>query len=245
MEYVTITVIGSGDASSSGGRLASAYLLQSSSMGILVDCGPTTLLGLKKSQLPVSFIDCIMVTHFHGDHFGGIPFLLLDARQQKRTKALTLVTPPGGEEKIRNLCELMYPGTDLLEGFPVHFQEYDRRVMEFGEKIKVEAFPVEHKKETQPHGLRIAMGEKVIAFSGDSGWSENLLKLSANSDLFFCECTMFDHTMQGHLSYKELLLLNKKITCKRILLTHLGEEILSKLDMVRLGTTIDGMVIRI
>src|SRR5882724_4786828 len=73
-----VTVLGSGDAFGSGGRLNSAYLVESPGATFMVDCGTTVLQGLKRSGVDPARIDFICLSHLHGDHFGGVPFLFMD-----------------------------------------------------------------------------------------------------------------------------------------------------------------------
>ena len=75
---VEILFIGTGDAFGSGGRRNSAILVRADGRTLLLDCGPTTLAGLKQLGVDPSEIDAIAISHFHGDHAAGVPFLMLD-----------------------------------------------------------------------------------------------------------------------------------------------------------------------
>ena len=75
---VTVTVIGCGDAFSSEGNGATCFFVSAPHCNVLIDCGATALAGLKKNGLSADDVDVVVLTHFHGDHFGGMPFFLLD-----------------------------------------------------------------------------------------------------------------------------------------------------------------------
>lgn len=94
---VTVTFAGSGDAFGSGGRYqACIYLQAPGSPGpVLVDCGTTSLSALKRLGLDPGEIAAVFVSHLHGDHSGGLPFLILDGQFSRRTKPLTIAGPPG------------------------------------------------------------------------------------------------------------------------------------------------------
>ena len=79
----TVTFAGSGDAFSNGGR------------HVLLDCGATSLSALKRLGLDPGEIAAVFVSHLHGDHFGGLPFLILDGQFSRRVRPLAVVGPPG------------------------------------------------------------------------------------------------------------------------------------------------------
>src|SRR5512143_413212 len=104
-----VVFLGTGDAFSAGGRYQAAYLVQSAGSSLLLDCGPGTLGSLKRHDLPAAPIDTIILSHFHGDHFAGLPFLFLQYTYvEPRVKPLKLVGPPKVEERVMRLYEAMY-----------------------------------------------------------------------------------------------------------------------------------------
>src|SRR6185369_48202 len=104
---VQVTVLGGGDAFCSGANLNAAYLVESAQSTFLVDCGPTVLYALKKQGIDTARIDFVIVSHLHGDHFGGIPFLLLEYMYERpRTRPLVVLGPPGIEDRVRSAFRL-------------------------------------------------------------------------------------------------------------------------------------------
>ena len=71
-------ILGCGDAFGSGGRNQSGYLVEANDRLFLLDCGPTTLLAMKRAGIDPGRLDAILVSHLHGDHFGGIPFFFIE-----------------------------------------------------------------------------------------------------------------------------------------------------------------------
>jgi ribonuclease BN (tRNA processing enzyme) len=97
-----LTIAGSGDAFGSGGRLNTCFWLETAKGMLLVDCGASALPALKACKLDPNKIDAVVLSHLHGDHFGGLPFLLLDAQfLSRREKPLLIAGPPGGRDSIR------------------------------------------------------------------------------------------------------------------------------------------------
>ena len=89
-------ILGCGDAFGSGGRNQSGYLIEANDRLFLLDCGPTTLLAMKRAGFDPGRLDAILVSHLHGDHFGGIPFFFIEYLYRKpRFDTLTIAGPPG------------------------------------------------------------------------------------------------------------------------------------------------------
>src|SRR5271166_2102548 len=96
-----LTIIGCSDAFNSGGRYHSCYLLDTSKGRLMIDCGANSPLGLKRLGIPFSSVDTVVISHCHGDHFGGLPFLLLDKMFIERdAKPLQILGPPGIESRV-------------------------------------------------------------------------------------------------------------------------------------------------
>src|ERR1041384_3872268 len=101
-----LTVVGSGDAFGSGGRFNTCFHLATGERTVLIDCGATSLVALKAHGMDPNTIDAIVLSHLHGDHFGGIPFLMLDGQYlARRERPLLLAGPPGSAVRIPALME--------------------------------------------------------------------------------------------------------------------------------------------
>ena len=91
MSEVKVRFLGSGDAFGSGGRLQACIHVEAGAMDFLLDCGASALCAMKRLGVPPSSVEAIILTHLHGDHFGGIPFFLLEAQLvSKREKPLVI-----------------------------------------------------------------------------------------------------------------------------------------------------------
>lgn len=242
MEEITVTVVGCGDAFASGKHLHTCFHIEMPRSGLLLDCGATAYYGLKKREIDIGGIDTVVISHFHGDHYGGLPFLLLDAAIHRRDAPLTIVSPPTGKERISRLLEQLYPGSDVLNKLNLSFKTYIPNVVESNGWM-VEALPVVHTPETLPHGVRIKAGNKVISYSGDTAWTPALIELADGADLFICECNFFDSAVEGHLNYKTFRAHDSELRYKRLILTHLGSEMLANLGRVEHPYATDGLKI--
>ena len=243
METISLKVIGCGDAFGSGGQINTCFYVKGSRVELLIDCGATTLPALKKYGINTKQIDLIILSHFHGDHYGGLPFLLLDLDAYGQEKPLTIVSPPGCRERLKTLLNLLYPGSALLEKLTVDFIDYYPYKTVNSHHVTVNAFPVIHTPEALPHGFRINIQGMVISYSGDTGWTDTLIDLAADADLFICECNFFSKQMKGHMNYGVLNQNLHRLKAKKILLTHFGDEMLNNLGQVELDYAREGQII--
>lgn len=242
---VQVTVLGSGDAFGSGGRLNSAYLVQAPGATFLIDCGTTVLQGLKRSGINPAEIDFVCLSHLHGDHFGGVPFLFMDfLYDSRRDRPLTIYGPPGTEARVNALFAALYSrqATEPMP-FPVAFVELNPSGRTVVQGVGVEAFAVPHVTELVCYGLRFAVAGRTIAYSGDTGWTDDLVERTRDVDLFICECSTFETRLDIHIAYPEIAAKAASLRCKRLLLSHLGSEPLRRRSEISLELAEDGMVI--
>jgi ribonuclease BN (tRNA processing enzyme) len=245
-----LTILGTGDAFASHGRFQSGYIIDSPGYRILMEVGPTSLCAMKRMDFKPADIDMVLISHLHGDHFGGMPFLLLDyLYESPRRKPLTIVGPPHLEERTWRLFRIMFPGTkpDLQR----LLSKLKFVVVEPGSNVKIgpvriRAMRTPHMKRDFSLAYRIEMGGKSLAFSGDSGWTEELLPFVAGADLFLCECTYFESTqLDFHMNYPQLDANRARFDVGRMILTHVGREVLEHNGDVKLEMAHDGMRIKV
>jgi ribonuclease BN (tRNA processing enzyme) len=146
-----VQCLGSGDAFGSGGRLNTCFYIKTTGQEILLDCGASTLGALKKEGMSAHQIDMILITHLHGDHFGGLPFILCEITALKaRKKRLTIVGPPGLREKTLMVLQSFYPGVEVDDRL-VNFVTYEaKQTLRLGD-VLVTPYQVIHSPESNPH----------------------------------------------------------------------------------------------
>lgn len=243
MGQVKFKVIGSGDAFACKGKFNTCFYVSTTQSNFLIDCGATSLVALHQNGISTDDIDTIIITHFHGDHYGGIPFILLDARILKsREKPLTIISPPGCKKRLTTLIEALYPQTsDLLWKLNVDFIEYKEGKVINVNNIEIEAFPVIHSEPALPHAVRIKVEDKIIAYSGDTEWTDSLISVADGADLFIIECNFFDSKVGGHLDYSTILEHESDLKCSRLMLTHMGDEMFDNLSNIHHTWLEDGL----
>jgi ribonuclease BN (tRNA processing enzyme) len=242
-----VVFVGTSDAFGAGGRRQSAIFVRGPSGGVLLDCGTTTASGLNELKIERDEIDTIVVSHFHGDHFGGLPLLLLAALyEDQRKHALRIAGPPGIESRVRNLARAMGHPIEARDwSFPIHFEDLpEGRELELG-PARVHSFETNHSPDSVPHGLILDTGSERIAYSGDTGWFDELPGIVAGSDLFISECTNHVQSFEYHLSHEILSERKSQFDCGRIILTHLGSQMSERRGMCEFETADDGLIINI
>lgn len=236
---VTVRVLGSGDPVASGGRLQSGTLVDDGQGLFLLDCGATVVAALAGSGVDPAAVELVLVSHLHGDHIAGLPFLLLArwfaARRGEAAGELTVAGPTGTEPRLAAMLELFgyTPLAELRAAAPVRFVALEAgRETALGPRA-VTAFDVVHFPDTEPTALRVATAGRVIAYSGDTGWTDALVEAADGADLFLCMCHTYDRAAPTHMSYRALMAQRARLRCRRLLLTHLGHDLLAHVDAVR------------
>lgn len=238
-------ILGCGDAFGSGGRNQSGYLVEAEEKLFLLDCGPTTLLAMKRAGFDPRRLDAIFLSHLHGDHFGGLPFFFIEFLYlQPKPEPLTIAGPPGTEAKVRALFQTMYGGaSEDKEIPPVRFVILEPDIPATVNGITVTPFRVPHQSDAISLALKVRYAGKEILFSGDSLWTDRFIEQSASVDLYLCECSFYREQPGMHVNYQTLAANLSHLTCKRILLTHLGEEMLAHRNELAVPVADDGMVL--
>lgn len=240
-----VRVLGCGDAFSSGGRLQTAFLLEIGAHRVLMDCGATTLAACWQAGIDPTEVDLILISHLHGDHFGGLAFFLLDQHfRAKRSRPLIIAGPAGIGERLKLLLAACFPGVDGTFRFPLILEELDpdAPARPLG-PVEVGAAAVDHPSGAPSLGLRIDGAGRRLAYSGDTGWTDRLIELTRGADLFICECYAYEPGLDNHMNYRTLSENRARLASKRIVLTHLNADMLARRAGLELETLDDGMIL--
>lgn len=239
-----VQFVGCGDAFGSGGRFNTCFHVETPGGNFLIDCGASSLISMKKLGIDRNAIDLIVLTHFHPDHFGGVPFFILDAQLvARRTRPLTIAGPPGLPDWYDRLFAASFPGDRKLP-FELIFREVEIGAPNRVQSVAIIPFHVRHDDKAGPClAYRIELHGKVICYSGDTEWTDALLDAARGADLFICECYMFEKIVRAHLSLSTLRDKLPAIGAKRIILTHMGEDMLSRAPEIELEMATDGKIV--
>ena len=160
-------------------------------------------------------------------NFGGIPFLVLDQQFAHRERPLWIAGPGSVAERVNLGMEVFFPGsTRVQRSFECRFSELRDRERTALRGASVTGFEVVHASGAPAYGLRLECGGTTIAYSGDTAWTDALVDLARGADLFICEAYTLEKQIRYHLSYAALAQHRHLLECRRVVLTHLGPDIL-------------------
>lgn len=245
-----VTIVGSGDAFGSGGRAHTCIRVDAGATSAIVDFGASSILAWKALGLEFDRIETVVISHLHGDHFGGLPFLLLDCQfGERRSKPLGLVGPPGLRQRLDAAFDTLFPGVRKL-GWSFDWQVEEIRPGTPYERngIRVETFEVVHDCASCATGVRMGDGSKIFAFSGDTTWTEALYEIAADADLFLTECFSGDRPVPNHMDWPTLRSRLAGFSARRIVVTHMSKSALARrAEMEQAGLVLahDGLCIEL
>jgi ribonuclease BN (tRNA processing enzyme) len=227
-----LTVVGCGDAFGSGGRSNTCFYLETAKATLLVDCGASAPVALKALGLDHGRVDGIVLSHLHGDHFGGLPFLLLDAQfLSRRERPLTIAGPPGTRARLDALLEVFFPGAcENRWRFAWQVVEIPLRTATDVLGHAVWTAEVVHHSGAPSTALRLSDGERLFAYSGDTEWTDALIPIADGADLFMVECYGFSGRISGHLTWEVLAPRLAELRARRIMLTHMNPTMLARVE---------------
>jgi ribonuclease BN (tRNA processing enzyme) len=243
-----LTFIGCGDAFGSGGRLNTCFHVRAARTSFLIDCGASVLIGLNRLGIDRGAIDTILLTHFHADHAGGVPFFMLDAQfNTRRTRPLTIAGPPGLRDWYLQAMETGYAGSSkTVRKFELNLVEFEPGERRSLGELAVQPARVRHAPVDGPFlAYRITVEGKTVAFSGDTEWVESLVEIGGDADLFICECYSYDKKVPFHIDYMTLKRQLARIKPKRLILTHMSEAMLKRADALDGEFAADGVTIKL
>ena len=239
--------VGCGDALGSGGRSNTCFHVTGAHVNFLIDCGASSLPALKRLGIALDEIELILITHFHGDHFAGLPFLLLDAQFSRRTRPLVIAGPEGIEMRLAAVMEALFEhSSKTRQRFELSVVPLQPELAHRFGAVEVTPFSVVHGESGGPFlAYRIAAEGRVIAYSADTEWTKTLIPLARDADLFIAESYYYDKIVKNHLSLKTLEAHLDEIGPKRLILTHMSDDMLGRLDRLDHTAAHDGMIVEL
>jgi ribonuclease BN (tRNA processing enzyme) len=243
----TVTFVGSGDSFGAGGRFQTCILVDAPGIRFAVDFGTSSLIALNQLGIDHNTIDAIVLTHLHGDHCGGVPFMLMDAMLgARRQRPLTIAGPPETQSRLGVIQEALFPGSVVMAPkFPLQYVEMKSLRSNAVLSLEVTPYPAHHTEQTNPTSLRIRCGDKIVCYTGDSSWTAHMPVMAKDADLLILESYFYEKPIRFHLNYPDIKQHWGELKAKRAILTHMSREMLPMAGKVPEECAHDGLVVHI
>jgi ribonuclease BN (tRNA processing enzyme) len=240
-----VTFAGSGDAFGSGGRYQACIHVRGPGSGpVLLDCGATSLSALKSLGLDPGEIAAVFISHLHGDHFGGLPFLILDGQFSRRTRPLAIAGPPGTGRRLDEAMECLFPGSSKVpRRFGIEVTELGPGTARTVCGAEIRAWAGDHPSGAPALLLRLEVAGKVIAYTGDTAWTGAVADAAAGADLLIAEAYYQDKNVPYHLRLADLHAHRDQLTARRTIITHMSADMLGRQHDAPYEPARDGLVI--
>jgi ribonuclease BN (tRNA processing enzyme) len=156
---------------------------------------------------------------------------------------LIIAGPRGTVERLRQATDALFPGIwTYPKRFAVDFLE-----LEDGQPLDVAGasvtpFTVIHDSGATAFALRVSCHGCTVAYSGDTAWTDRLFDAARDADLFFCEATTFETPIPNHLTYRTVVDNCRRFNARRVVLTHLGPDVLAERENLTLEVAEDGQL---
>lgn len=217
-----LTFLGSGNAFASEGRYWSSFLADGK---YLFDAPPTLLPHLKRLKIPPTDLEVIFLTHFHADHFAGLPFLILEhVYLTQRRDDLFIVGPPGVEKRMEDFANQCYENITREAGYRRRYIEATPGLEQQAGPLRFRALPMNHKAHgTQAMGYRVEIGGKTLAYTGDTMFCEEIIELAEGADVLVMDCTYTSGSGPEHMGLDDAKAIRARLSPHTtIILTHLN-----------------------
>lgn len=223
-----LTVLGSGSSVPHPSRTSSAYWLGTEKGSLMLDCAPSALFRAAQEKLDWPNLDAIWISHFHLDHFGGLPPMLFSMKYapqtQFRKKPLRIFGPRG----LTNLLERINDSNSYRlfdQPFPLEIIEVEPFEDFYPiDGIKAVTLKTPHTEESMAITL-IDSSENKITFTSDTGFSTAISAFAYSADLFILECSFVkSKPTNSHLEISEAMHLIRHAKPQKAMLTHFYPE---------------------
>ena len=214
--------IGVGDAFD-GKHTNTSLFVKIKDRSLLFDCGFNSAHSFFQLVPSALDLDILWISHFHGDHYFGIPMLLGSFFSSERKEPLIICGPVGIEDKVRTLTTLAYPNLLSKLSFELKFYEFSPESVKNILGVTISSFGTDH-FESAGASLAVRIDYETFSFfyAGDGAVSsENLAQISG-VDLAVFEAYNLDIAENGHSSVKQCLDFSIKAKIKQVALVHLN-----------------------
>ena len=243
-----IQFLGTGNAFNTDGRGTQSVLFAPGSASpFLVDLGPTSVQAMVRFDVDWRKIDRLFLTHLHGDHTAGWPFLLLNmVVLDRRTRPFDVYGPEGTRAALEGLGEICFRDVLERQSFDIRYHELpvaEQMDVQGRQGMQFDVLPMEHHPTSV--GYRFHVDGCTIGVTGDTGWCDSLEQVAEGCDVLIAECTSVQAETKTHLCLDEIRAGRERLGQGQILLIHLSDAVAEELardPAPNLLAAYDGMI---
>ena len=224
MSELDLRFIGTGNAFAPGGLCWNGFLVEGK---YLFEAPPHALQALNKMGQDPNALEAVVISHHHGDHFLGLPFLILHWKYKKRTRPVRVVGPPGTREFATDIGLKVYPG--LFDStFEIEWEELRGNESARIAGLSLQAVEVQHDTRLSGSlGFLAGLAGRTFAYTGDSALCDAVLDLGRRSEVLISECASVAETIDVHMNLRDDIPRVRAAMnpASRLFLTHLGSGV--------------------
>ncbi len=217
-----VTIVGSGTSAPQPQTPSSGILVETPSIGILLDCGQGVIRELMQIRDPRG-LDAILVGHLHADHYIDLVSLRYMLPWADFTgRRIPVLLPPGGRQRMWELASAISERVGFFD-HALAVTDYDpAAILTIGD-LTIEFLPGRHYIPSWGFAIRDQSG-RLVVISGDTGPNEALVEAARGADLLIIEATLLDAAeddpVRGHLTIDEALDMGERAGAGRTVLVH-------------------------
>lgn len=203
-------------------------LLVEGEQRLLLDCGPTVPWALWRMLPDPDALDALYVSHFHGDHLFGVPFLLMRWQTDGRTRPFTVFGQKGTLDRVEQVSRLAYRSLWDNLGFSIGFREVEPAVPVTWEGWTLRTAESQHAQRNL--ALRLEAGGVALCYSGDGAPTPETRALYRGCDVLVHECYVETDPPEHHAALPQVLKLARDVGARAVALVHLSRELAGRID---------------
>jgi ribonuclease BN (tRNA processing enzyme) len=224
MHDLRLTFVGSGNAFSDGGLCCNGFLLDDR---VLFEAPPQLLGSLANVGVDANTIESVVISHHHGDHFLGFPFLLLYWRWKGRTAPVSVVGPVGTEALAKDIAEKVFPGV-LDAPYEIEWREMAPGDKHCVRGLELRSVQVDHDDMlSSTLGYACRWNGRRFAYTGDTRLCDGVYDLARDVELLISECASREAQIPIHMNLRDDM---PKVRAAmppeaQLLLTHIAPDV--------------------
>ena len=234
-----MTLLGTGSPDLRMDRFGPSILVEAGNQKLLFDCGRGATLRIQQLGIDWNDVTALFLTHLHSDHIVGLPDLFLTGWLLGRQTPLRVWGPAGTQAMMSHLVEAfqfdirMRQVDDLrpAAGAVAIAKDIGPGVVYENAGVKVTAFDVDHGPVKPAFGYRIDYEGHSLVLSGDTRYSENLIRFARGVDVLVHEVCLADpealraseherHVMAHHISPEQAAVVFRLVKPKLAVYSH-------------------------